>query len=97
MNGELQLVGTIVTAIVTLIGVWASAKATQDKVTSQLEVQQAVTTAEMNHINAEIAEMKAHIKEHNGYGKLFAENIPVINEKIDNLSRRVSHVEDDIK
>lgn len=89
----ISLVGTVITALVTLVGVFMSAKNTQDKVTHQLETSQAVTENEMKHINEEIAEMKTHIKEHNGYGKLFAENIPVIHEQLKVVNHRLSDLE----
>lgn len=82
----ISLIGTIITVVV-------SAKSTQDKVSNELATQNALQNNEINHIKNDIIEMKVDIKEHNHYGKLFSENIPVINEKLKVCEHRLSDLE----
>lgn len=65
------IVSTILTCVVTLIGIFVSAKATQEKVTHELDKQNALQSQEIAHIKDEIVEMKKDIKEHNSYGREF--------------------------
>ena len=79
----------LITLCGTLIGVFASAKATQDKVSQQLATQQAVTDTKIEHLTEEV-------KRHNA----FAERIPeieghlgVMDEKIKVATKRISDLE----
>jgi len=88
---------TIIGFIVTLIGVFVSAWSTSNKVTNELDKQNALQQQEINFIKQEISTMKSDIKEHNHYAKLFAETMPVVqerqavaNHRIDDLERKVN-------
>lgn len=80
-----------------LIGVFVSAKNTQDKVTQKLDTNQQLMNNEIKHIKEEMGEMKTDIRSHNNYAKLFNENIPVIKEKLSTTSDRIKSIEKDIR
>lgn len=85
----ISLCGTIITVI-------ASTKATQNKISNELATQNAIQTNEINHIKAEIIEMKADIKEHNHYAKMFAQSqgkFDVIDEKFAVANHRIDDLE----
>ena len=80
----------LITLCGTLIGVYASAKATQNKVAQQLETSQAVTNTKLEYLTDEV-------KKHNA----FAERIPavegrleVLDEKIRVANNRIKSLED---
>ena len=87
------IIVALISAVVTILSIFISAKATQDKTEHKLDTNQQVMTNEMNHIKSEMAEMKDDIKAHNQYAKLFNENIPVIKEKIDVANNRIKDLE----
>lgn len=68
----------LITLCGTLVGVFVSAKATQDKVAQQLETQQAVTDTKLDHLTEEV-------RRHNA----FAERIPHIEGRLDLLDEKV--------
>lgn len=80
------IIVAIISASVTLIGVFISAKSTSDKVAHELEKQNALQ-------NQEIQRIKEDIKEHNHYAKLFAESMPVVQEQIRVINHRISDLE----
>ena len=88
---------TLLGIIVSLVGIFVSAKTTRDKVTHKLDTNQQVTNNEIEHIKNEIGSMKEDIKSHNNYAKLFNENIPVIKEKLSVANHRIEDIEGDIK
>lgn len=65
--------------LVTLVGIFVSAKATRDKVTQELNTSQAVTNNEIKHLAEEV-------KKHNN----FAQRIPVIEGDIKVLEEKIS-------
>lgn len=91
------LVVGILSALVSLIGIFISAKATRDEVTHKLDTNQQVMNNEITHIRNEIGDMKVDIRSHNNYAKLFNENLPVIKEKLSAATRRIEDIEQDIK
>jgi hypothetical protein len=74
-----------------------SAKNTRDEVTRKLDINQRLMNNEIGHIKTEMTEMKADIRSHNNYAKLFNENIPVIKEKLSVANHRIEDIEGDIK
>lgn len=83
----------LISAAVTILSIFISAKATQDKMTNKLDTNQQVMNNEMGHIKSEMAEMKEDIKAHNQYAKLFNENIPVIKERVEVANHRIDDLE----
>lgn len=90
------IMATIITGGITLIGIFVSAKTTRDKVTYELDKQNALQNAEIQRIKEEIKELKSDVKEHNHYAQLFQEAVGVLQEKqsvanhrIDDLERRL--------
>ena len=84
------IVIALITLVGTLIGVYASARATQNKVAQQLEMSQAVTNTKLEYLTEEV-------RKHNA----FAERIPlvegrldVIDEKIRVANNRIKNLED---
>lgn len=81
---------TILVALISLAGIIVSAFITKSSVMNELDKRLAVLEVKQE-------EMAKDIKSHNEYGRLFAENIPVIKEQlkeygreIDELKRKVS-------
>ena len=93
---EALIVG-IISAIVSLVGIFVSAKVTRDEVTHRLDTNQQVMNNEITHIRNEIGDMKVDIRSHNNYAKLFNENVPVLKEKISTMSSKITDIEDDIR
>lgn len=71
---------------ISLIGILLSHKAATDKLTSELDKQQAV-------IGEQIKVMQEDIREHNHYAKLFAESMPVVKEQIKVINHRIDDLE----
>ena len=87
----------IISAVVSLIGIFMTARNTRDSLTHTLDAHQQVMDNEINHIKSEISEIKSDVKSHNQYAKLFNENIPVIKEQLKAGERRFDTVEQDIR
>lgn len=87
------IIATIFTGIITLIGIFVSAKSTRDKVTNELEKQNALQNAEIQRIKDDIRELKADVKNHNHYAQLFQETASVLQEKISVANHRISDLE----
>jgi len=88
-----SIVVACITGIISLIGVVLTGKSTSDKVTAELEKTNALQNAEIQHIKDDITDLKADIKEHNHYAKLFAETMPVIKEQIKVANHRIEDLE----
>ena len=73
-----SIIVAIISLCGTLIGVFISAQATQDKMSQQLEMNQAVTNNEIKHLAEEV-------KKHNE----FAQRIPTIEGDIKLLDDRI--------
>ncbi len=80
------MMSTIITAIITgglsLIGVIISNISSNKKIENQLKIQQAVTDTKLETLTSEV-------REHNN----FAKRMPVVEEKIADIERRVSNLE----
>lgn len=76
----------LITLCGTLVGVFWSARVTQDKVAQQLETQQAVTETKIDHLTEEV-------RRHNE----FAQRIPHIEGRLDILDERVKVANNRIK
>ena len=81
-----ELIATVITGLLTLIGVcitaWAGAKKTRDEVTRRLETAQAVT-------DCKIEELTREVRAHND----FARRVPVLESQMQENSRRISVLE----
>jgi peptidoglycan hydrolase CwlO-like protein len=91
------LIVGLITAFVSLVGIFVSAKLTRDGVTHKLDTNQQLIQNEISHIKVDIGTMKEDIKSHNNYAKLFKENIPLLKEKLSVSNKRISDIEDDIR
>ena len=91
------LIVGLISAVVSLVGIFISSKTTRDKVTHTLDTNQQLMNNEISHIRTEIGEMKNDIKSHNNYAKLFNENIPVLKEKISVANKRIGDIENDVR
>lgn len=83
----------IITAVVSLIGIFISAKTTRDEVTHKLDTNQRLTNQQVDFMKEELAEMKSDIKQHNHYAQLFNENIPLMKEQIKVANHRIDDLE----
>lgn len=91
------LIVGLFTGIVSLVGIFVSAKATREEVTHKLDINQQVMRTEMNYIKSDVEEMRSDIRVHNHYAELFNKNIPVMNEKLSAAENRMQNIEADIK
>ena len=91
------LIVGLISAIVSLVGIFVSAKTTRDGVIHKLDTNQQLTNSEIKHIKDDMKVMKEDIKAHNQYAKLFNENIPLIKEKLSVSNHRISDIENDIR
>lgn len=91
------LIVGILSALVSLIGIFISAKSTRDEVTHRIETNQQVMNTEISHIRNEIGDMKVDIRSHNNYAKLFNENIPLLKEKLSTVNLKIADIEKDIR
>ena len=91
------LIVGLFSAMVSLVGIFVSAKVTRDKVTHTLDTNQQLIKNEISHIKTKMSEMDDSIKSHNNYAKLFNENIPVIKEKLTVANKRIADIEDDVR
>lgn len=71
-----------ITLIGTLIGVFYTNKTTADKITHTLDIRQAVTDTKLEELTREV-------RTHNN----FAQRMPVVEEQIKNIDKRLSEIE----
>lgn len=76
------IIATLITAAATILVVIFQNRATQNKVTSELEKHQAVTDTKMDELTREV-------REHNN----FAKRMPVIEEQIKVINHRIADLE----
>lgn len=62
------LISTVITCIVTLVGIFASSSTTRNAIANELKTNQAVINSEFNNIKEEVKELKEDVKKHNNYG-----------------------------
>lgn len=72
----------VIQGVISIIVALIAALGIGQKLSHQLEISQAVT-------QTEIAELTREVRKHNN----FAERIPVVEEKIEQIDRRVTHLE----
>lgn len=72
----------------TVVAVVFSARDTRDKISHAMDIQIAVLNTKMENLDAKVTE-------HNGYAKLFNENIPVLHEQIKEVNRRLESLENE--
>ena len=89
----IEIIVSIIGFVGCIVAAVLSSRATRDAVTQKLEVNQAVTSNEIEHIKKDMQEMKSDIKEHNSYAKLFSETVPVIKEQIKVINHRIQDLE----
>ena len=81
-----QILVSVITGLLTLIGVcvtaWASAKKTRSEVTDRLQLAQAVTDTKLDDLAREV-------REHNN----FARRMPVVEEQIKVINHRLADLE----
>lgn len=77
---------TIITSLVTLVSIFVSSKNSRDKMSIEMDKKIAVIDTKMEHMND-------RIEEHNGYAKMFSENIPAIKQHMVDTDRRIEQIE----
>lgn len=77
------IIVAVITAAATIITVVIQNRATQAKIMSELDKHQAVTDTKVDELTREV-------RDHNN----FAKRVPVVEEQIKNLERRVSDLEE---
>ena len=81
-----QILVSVITGLLTLIGVcvtaWASARKTRSEVTDRLQLAQAVTDTKLDDLAREV-------REHNN----FARRMPVVEEQIKVINHRLADLE----
>ena len=91
------LIVGLFSGLVSLIGIFVSAKTTRDEVTHKLDINQHVMRTELTNVKTDMDDMRKDIRSHNHYAQLFNENIPVIKEKLSSSEQRLNNIENDIK
>lgn len=76
------IIGAIITGALSLVGVIITNNSTREKVSTQLEKQQAVTDCKLDVLTREV-------REHNN----FARRVPVVEEQIKVINHRISDLE----
>lgn len=80
------IIATLITAGVTILVVVLQNRATQNKMTADLEKHQAVTDTKLDELTREV-------REHNN----FARRMPVVEEQIKVANHRISDLEQEVK
>lgn len=84
------LIVGIFSPVVSLIGIFVASKDNREKTLAEfnrrMSVNEAVNSEKLNQINNKI-------EEHNGYAKMFQENIPAINQHMKDIDRRLNKLE----
>ena len=76
------IITAVITGVLTLIGTLVTVMAGISKANKNLEIVQAVTNEKIDHLTEEV-------KKHNN----FATRLPVLEEKVENLDRRIDNIE----
>ena len=82
---EASIIVAIISAVVTIFTVIVNSKATENKITAELKINQAVTDEKLKTLTDEV-------KKHNA----FAERIPVMEEQIKTVTHRIDDLENRI-
>lgn len=81
-----SIIVAVISAAVTLISIYTTAKTTRDKISQEMHEQIAVIKTDMKH-------MDEKIEQHNGYAKLFNQSIPKIEQHMQDVDRRLESIE----
>lgn len=121
-----QIIVAILGLVGVIISVLVTAKSTQNKMTSELQTQNAVQNQKIDQLAADIQAVKGEltnkmdsndalkdekiqritdnieilkedVKEHNHYAKLFAETMPVVQERQTVANKRIGDLESEMK
>ncbi|MBR6271179.1 MAG: hypothetical protein IKR26_03395 [Lachnospiraceae bacterium] len=84
------IIAGIITGAVSIITTLISAKSSREKMTHELDKRLAVTDNEIAHV-------KADVKEHNGYAKMFAAYSAASEEKFKTVFNDIAEMKADIK
>lgn len=87
------IIAVLITGVVSILTTLLTAKGNRDRMAHELDKRLSLTDAEIGHIKEEMAELKADVKEHNGYAKMFAANSAVVEEKIKVANHRLDDLE----
>lgn len=71
-------------------------KTVKEEITENMRADQKLTETKFSFINTEMQEMKADIKSHNNYAKMFAESLPVFKEQMSVANHRIADLESDV-
>lgn len=79
---DTAIITSIISSVFTLVGVIITVISSNSKMSKALEINQAVTETKLTELTREV-------REHNN----FAQRMPVVEEKIQNLTRKVEELE----
>ena len=85
-----EIITAIIGAAASVAAVLISARATTAKVQQSLATSQAVTDQKISNLQEDLKELKDEVKEHNSYGR----RLPVIEEQMQDVFRRLKRLED---
>ena len=91
------IIAVIITGLVSIITTLISAKGSREKMTTELDKRLAVTDNEITHLKDQMQEMKANIREHNGYAKMFATYSTASDERFKTVFSDMKEIKEDIK
>lgn len=86
MNSMISIVGSLLVALVGLIGTIITVKSGNDRIQSELDKKQAVTDTKLDNVTRELRRV---IDKSDG----FTEKIPVMESRIENHEERISKLE----
>lgn len=81
-----SIIVALITGGLTLIGVWLQNRSTIQRIIAEQDKRQAITETKLEELTREV-------RAHNG----FAQRLPILEEKVDTLTKRVDRLEDDCK
>lgn len=81
----LALIGTVITGVLSLIGVMITNSNSNRKVENQIQLSQAITDTKLENLTEEV-------KKHNS----FATRVPVIENRLDTLESTVKEIRDEV-
>lgn len=87
------IIAVLITGVVSILTTLLTAKGNRDRMAHELDKRLSLTDAEIGHIKNEMQEMKADIKEHNGYAKMFSSSVAVYDEKFKVVDHRLDDLE----
>lgn len=84
------LIVGIVSSAVSLIGIMVASRDNREKTLAQIDKRMAVNEARNDE---KMTTINNKIEEHNGYAKMFQENIPAIKQHMIDIDRRLTNLE----